>query len=180
MQGGLKALVDFVEDPCRDKGLAVEKAEHEADELRKQVVEALNRAFVTPIDREDIYALSGAVDDMADYANATVREMIDFGVTTNNHLKLMAQGVSEIGEIVTQAISQMRDNPQLANDLVVRAKKRENFVEHCYREALVDLFRSNDVKEILKTREIYRHLSNAADRGDTAANIIGNIIFKVS
>jgi uncharacterized protein Yka (UPF0111/DUF47 family) len=180
MQESLKALIAFIDEPCRDKGLFVEKLEREADELRRHLIEELNRSFVTPIDREDIYALSGSVDDMADYANTTVREMIDFGVASNNHLKAMAQGVYEIGEAVTQAISQMRDNPKLASELSVKAKKRENFVEHCYREALVDLFKSDDVKEILKTREIYRHLSNAADRGDTAANIIGNIIIKTT
>jgi predicted phosphate transport protein (TIGR00153 family) len=180
MQEALKTLIDFIEEPTRDKGLVVEKMEHEADDLRRQLVEELNRSFVTPIDREDIYALSGSVDDMADYAENTVREMLDFGVATNNHLKTMAQGVYEIGEAVTQAISQMRDNPRLASELLVKAKKRENFVEHCYREALVDLFHSDDVKTILKTREIYRHLSNAADRGDSAANIIGNIIIKTT
>jgi predicted phosphate transport protein (TIGR00153 family) len=180
MQEGLKALADFMEEPSRDKGLVVDKVEREADELRRQLIEELNRSFVTPIDREDIFQLSGSVDDMVDYAKATVMEMIDFEVPTNNHLKTMTQGVCEIAEAVTQAISQMRDNPHLASELAVKAKKRENFVEHCYREALVDLFHSDDVKMILKTREIYRHLSNAADRGDAAANIIGNIIIKVS
>ena len=180
MQEGLKALVDFMEEPCRERGVLVDKIEREADDLRRSMIEELNRSFVTPIDREDIFALSGSVDDMVDYAKATVMEMTDFGVPTNNHLKIMTQGVSEIGEAVTQAISQMRDNPKLSLELSVKAKKRENFVEHCYREALVDLFRSDDVKMILKTREIYRHLSNAADRGDSAANIIGNIIIKVA
>jgi uncharacterized protein len=51
-------------------------------------------------------------------------------------------------------------------------------VEHCYREALVDLFKEANVVMILKEREIYRHLSNAADRGDEAANIVGNILMK--
>jgi len=179
-QEGLKALVDFMEEPCREKGVVVDRVEREADDLRRHLIEELNRSFVTPIDREDIYALSGSVDDMADYAKATVMEMLDFGVPTNNHLRIMTQGVCEISETVAQAISQMRDDPKLAIELSVKAKKRENFVEHCYREALVDLFQSDDVKMILKTREIYRHLSNAADRGDAAANIIGNIIIKVS
>src|SRR5579862_6647969 len=86
MQEGLKALVDFMEEPCRERGIVVDKREREADDLRRHLIEELNRSFVTPIDREDIYALSGSVDDMVDYAKATVMEMTDFGVPTNNHL----------------------------------------------------------------------------------------------
>ena len=180
VEEGLRALLDFIEAPSADKGVVVEEFEEQADELRRQLVEELNRSFVTPIDREDIYALSGAVDDMVDYAKTTVDEMLDFGVRTNNHIKAMAQGLYEACEAITQAISHLRANPKLTNELIVKAKKRENFVEHCYLEALVDLFRSSDVLEILKTREVYRHLSNAADRGDAAANIIGNIIIKTT
>ena len=53
-------------------------------------------------------------------------------------------------------------------------------MEHRYREALAELFKLDDVKEILKLREIYRHLSNAADRGDEAADIIGDIVVKMT
>jgi uncharacterized protein Yka (UPF0111/DUF47 family) len=64
----------------------------------------------------------------------------------------------------------------------VRAKALENRVEQVYREALADLFSDpedlDDVMDILKLREIYRHLSNAADRGDQAANVIGDIVVK--
>ena len=51
-------------------------------------------------------------------------------------------------------------------------------MEHLYREGLVELFKSPDIVEILKKREIYRHLSNAADRGDEAADIISDILIK--
>jgi hypothetical protein len=70
----------------------------------------------------------------------------------------------------------------VANDHAVRAKALENRVENVYREAIAALFvgtkNVNDVVEMLKLREIYRHLSNAADRGDEAANVIGDIVVK--
>jgi uncharacterized protein len=73
-------------------------------------------------------------------------------------------------------------HPNAANDHAVRAKALENRVESVYREALADLFQDPEdldgVMEILKLREIYRHLSNAADRGDQAANVIGDIVVK--
>jgi uncharacterized protein len=72
----------------------------------------------------------------------------------------------------------------VANDHVQRAKALENRVETVYREALADLFKGpkniDHVMDMLKAREIYRHLSNAADRGDNAANVVADIIMKVS
>ena len=69
-------------------------------------------------------------------------------------------------------------------NIAQRAKALENRVEDVYREALAELF--SDAKDIdhmliiLKTREVYRHLSNAADRGDEAANVIGDIVVKIA
>jgi uncharacterized protein Yka (UPF0111/DUF47 family) len=72
----------------------------------------------------------------------------------------------------------------VANDHAQRAKALENRVEDVYREAIADLFNGpEDVEHIvqmLKLREVYRHLSNAADRGDEAANIIGDIVVKMA
>ena len=76
----------------------------------------------------------------------------------------------------------MQDHPNVANDHAVRAKALENRVETVYREAIADLFsQPRDIEHIvnmLKLREVYRHLSNAADRGDAAANVIGDIVVK--
>jgi len=175
---GIKALHKYMEDPNPLHGEAVLRLEEEADDIRKEVVEELNKTFITPIDREDIYALSRAVDDLIDYAKSTVEEMMAFGVQPNKHMVLMAQGLCEAAVAIEEAIAFLPNSGEEALEKVAYAKKRENYVEHCYREALVDLFKMGDVVTILKVREIYRHMSNAADRGDEAANIIGNILVK--
>ena len=81
------------------------------------------------------------------------------------------------------AVQRLGDHPHVANDHAVRAKALENRVEQVYREAVADLFNQpQDVAHIvamLKLREIYRHLSNAADRGDEAANTISDIVVKM-
>src|SRR3989304_2465186 len=81
---------------------------------------------------------------------------------------------SEAAVEIHRGVLRLVDHPNVANDHAVRAKALENRVEHVYREALADLFQETstfeEVMEILKYREIYRHLSNAADRGDQAAN----------
>src|SRR4030042_4004705 len=72
---GLEALWNFVENETQENANLVRNIEREADELRRILIEELDRTFITPLDREDIYALSGAVDDGVDYANTTVDEM---------------------------------------------------------------------------------------------------------
>ena len=69
---GLKQLCDYVRTPSEALGLKVEQTEKAADELRRTLIEALNLTFITPFEREDIFALSRSLDDMIDYANSTV------------------------------------------------------------------------------------------------------------
>ena len=180
VEEGMKALVEYMKDPELMKGKTVLRLEEEADDIREMVVKELNQAFVTPIDREDINGLSRSVDDIIDYAKTTVEETMAFGVKPNDHMILMAEGLCEAAVAIAQAIRLLSKDSQRALDLIVYAKKRENYVEHCYREALVDLFKMRNVVAILKLREIYRHMSNAADREDEAANIISNILVKAA
>ena len=180
VEEGMKALYDFALDPSEDNGKTVDRIEKEADELRRIIIDELNHSFVTPIDREDIFALSRSIDDMCDYANSTVEEMILFQVGVNEHIKKMTETLYKASIDISTAVRFMKARPQIANEHAVRAKKTENVMEHLYREALAELFKNPDVVAILKLREIYRHLSNAADRGDESANIIGDILVKTT
>lgn len=177
---GMRALQEYLDAPSPERDKKVVKLEDEADEMRRLLIEELNLSFVTPFDREDIYALSRAIDDMIDYAKSTVEEMNLFEVKPNDHLKRMAEGLCEAATEIAAAIPLITTHPNVCQQHIVRAKKAENFVEHRYREGLAELFKLDDVKEILKLREIYRHLSNAADRGDEAADIIGDIVVKMT
>jgi uncharacterized protein Yka (UPF0111/DUF47 family) len=82
------------------------------------------------------------------------------------------------------AVDRLEKHSGVANDHAQRAKALENRLEDVYREALADLFSgAEDIQHVikmLKLREVYRHLSNAADRGDEAANVIADIIVKIT
>jgi len=148
------------------------------------LIDELNRTFVTPIDREDIHALSRSIDDILDYAYTTIGEMEILKVEPNDYLRRMTSLVGEAAREILLAVQRLRDHPNVANDHAVRAKALENRVEQVYREAVADLFNQpQDVEhivEMLKLREIYRHLSNCADRGDEAANTISDIVVKMT
>ncbi|MGA9190721.1 MAG: DUF47 family protein [Anaerolineales bacterium] len=179
---GLKALQQYASQP--DSGLAaqVNKIEKEADEVRRILIDELNQTFVTPIDREDIFALSRAIDDILDYADSTIEEMALFQAQSNNYIQRMASLLHDAAHEIYQGVLRLDDHPSVAAEHAVRAKALENRMETVYREALADLFSGADslekIVQILKLREIYRHMSNAADRGDEAANVIGDIVVK--
>jgi len=179
---GLDVLRCYMQKPGRDLAEQVSKIEKEADETRRILIDELNRTFVTPFDREDIFALSLTVDDVLDYAATTVEEMSMLEVRPNSYLERMASLLYDAAVEIHRGILRLEDHPNVANDHAVRAKALENRMETVYREAIADLFKTPDdlagLVEILKLREIYRHVSNAADRGDAAANAIGDIVVK--
>ena len=181
---GMQLLEEFMEGTDREIAKRLVQVEKEADEVRRILIDELNRSFITPIDREDIFALSLTIDDIIDYGNSTVDEMVILEVESNSYLRRMVSLVREAAYEIYMGVVRLQDHPNVANDHAVRAKALENRVEHVYREALAELFHGptdiDHVMEMLKLREIYRHLSNAADRGDEAANVIGDIVVKMT
>jgi hypothetical protein len=177
---GIRSLEEYLKNPIEENVEKVRDLEKHSDEVRRILIDELNKTFATPIDREDIFALSGDIDDIIDYGKSTVDEMQIFEVKPDEHLLKMADILVKGTREVCDAVLRLEKNPNIASEHAVRAKKFENQMEHIYRDALVDLFKGKDVIYMLKMREIYRHLSNAADRCDEAANVIGNIVVKMT
>ncbi|HUS84038.1 MAG TPA: DUF47 family protein [Anaerolineales bacterium] len=179
---GMQKLLEYVKEPSEAIALAMTQLEKEADEVRRILIDELNKTFVTPLDREDIFALSLTIDDVLDYADTTVEEMHMLGVQPNAYMVRMVSLLTDAAREIHMGVQRLEDHPNVANDHAVRAKALENRLETVYREAIADLFAMprdiDHVVEMLKLREIYRHLSNAADRGDVAANVIGDIVVK--
>jgi hypothetical protein len=180
----MDALVGYMnnQDPACAKRLT--DKEKEADEARRILINELNKTFITPFDREDIFALSRTIDDVLDYAYSTVTEMEILKVKPTPFMGRMAGLLRNAAYELLQAVDRLEKHPGVASEHAQRAKALENRVEEVYREALADLFSgAEDIKHVvkmLKLREVYRHLSNAADRGDEAANVIADIVVKAT
>ncbi len=181
---GMDALEAYMKKRSDKHASSVVQAEKDADEVRRILIDDLNRTFVTPMDREDIFALSRAIDDVMDYAYTTVEEMQVLDVEPNDFLRRMVSLLQDAATEIHLAMMRLKENPGVATEHASRAKALENRVERVYREAVADLFSGPDdvhhVMEMLKLREIYRHLSNCADRGDAAANVIHDIVVKMT
>lgn len=179
---GMELLKSYLSKPDQSLADKLTAKEKQADESRRILIEELNRTYVTPYDREDIFALSRAVDDILDYAYSTMTEIVILKVEPTKYMVRITSLLRDAAAEILQAIERLQDHPRVASEHAQRAKKLENEVEVIYREALADMFQQTDsvkkVIKILKLREVYRHLSNAADRGDEAANFIADILVK--
>ncbi|MBM3144394.1 MAG: DUF47 family protein [Chloroflexi bacterium] len=181
---GLKLLVKYMESQDDSILENLSLREKEADEVRRILIDELNRTFVTPYDREDIFSLSRTIDDVLDYAYSTVDEMEILQVTPTSFMMRIASLLQDAAYEIWLAVQRLEKHPAVAIDHAQRAKALENRIESVYREAVADLFSGPEdvhhIVEMLKMREVYRHLSNAADRGDEAANVISDIVVKIA
>jgi predicted phosphate transport protein (TIGR00153 family) len=181
---GMEALSKYLATRDPEASALLTSKEKEADEIRRIFIDELNRTFVTPFDREDLFALSRAIDDVIDYAYSTVSEMEILKVDPTSYMVRMASLLRDAAYELLLAVDRLENHPGVTSEHAQRAKALENRVEGVYREALADLFSEvEDVQQVvrmLKLREVYRHLSNAADRGDEAANLIADIVVKIA
>jgi len=180
---GMNALVAYFAKPTKKRANEVDRIEGEADEIRRILIDELNRTFVTPFDREDIHALSRAIDDMLDYAYTTEIEMSILEVEPNENMLQIGELLAKAASEIRMGVERLADHPGVALTHAVRAKKLENEVELLYRQAIADLFHqpqdAEHIVQMLKYRETYRHLSNAADKGDEAGNVLSDIVVKM-
>lgn len=183
---GMDALKIYMEKKDGESAALLRRKEKEADEARRILIDELNRTFITPFDREDIFTLSRAIDDVLDYAYSTVDEMEILNVEPTPYMQRIASLLRDAANELLMAVERMEEHIGVAGEHAQRAKALENRVESVYREALASLFNEvngndNDaIVKLLKQREVYRHLSNAADRGDEAANVIADIVVKTT
>ena len=197
----MDGLIAYMESADKDRRRHVSKLEKEGEELKRRNLEILNTAFSTPMDREDIYRAIVDVDHVMGYAKTTVREIYMFGVEPDKYTLQMTQHLKEGTTALQKGFRLLREDPIAARAEAQNARKSERNVEKVYRIALTELFdmkshtnairtAKNDtnaeteilvlehVMETLKRRELYRHLSNAADRLARAGNTLHDIIVK--
>lgn len=180
----VEALQAYLKKPNEKKSIKARQTEKDADEVRRILIHELLNTFVTPIDREDIFALSRALDNFIDYVYDTVEEIEILAVPINDALLQVTALLDEMANELHLAIQRLLDHPGVAAEHARMVKRLENQVEDAYRHTLAELFCGPEdihhIMEMLKLREVLRHLSNAADQGDMAADVIMDIVIKWS
>lgn len=159
----------------------IKDAEHGCDELMHRVSTKLSKTFITPFDREDIFTLSVALDDVCDYIDAGARAILMYDIKSiSDNAKHLAKVIQSLSMEVNSAVS-MLQKPHDMNQHIVEIHRLENEADDVYFRAIGDLFHNtNDPMEIIKLKELYEILENATDRCESVANIIEGIILKHS
>jgi predicted phosphate transport protein (TIGR00153 family) len=157
----------------------IKDIEHACDEVTHNLTVKLNKSFITPFDREDIYTLSVALDDVIDYIDAAARAILMYDIREiNDHARGFSKVIQGLAIELHSAIS-MLSKPDGMNQHIVEIHRLENEADDIYFRAIGELFRnSTDAVALIKFKELYEILENATDRCEHVANIVEGIILK--
>ncbi|MCQ8180913.1 DUF47 family protein [Methylomonas sp. SURF-1] len=172
-------LARFMATECVAAGEMLKEDEHEADRLRMRNLHALNSSFATPMDREDIYRAIAALDSIVTYCKSTYNEMEALHLAPDRHSLAMVEELQIGIHALEKGFAVLGKQPRGAEPHAFAARHSERRIEKMYRKAIADLFQGNDYLNMFKQRELYRHLSNAADKVHDTANVLEDIIVKL-
>jgi predicted phosphate transport protein (TIGR00153 family) len=157
----------------------IKRLEHEADQVTHEVVNRLDRTFITPLDREDIHQLASDLDDVMDVMDGTARRAQIF------HLGVAPAGVRQLTEVIQRMVTVLAEGVgrlKKGDDVMkycVEAKKLEEEGDAIYHEVLGQLFeREKDALEVIKWKEIYDNLERTLDEAEDVANVLESITLK--
>lgn len=172
-------LVRYMENGDDAVGEQIKEDEHAADKVKVSNIHTLNEAFSTPIDREDIYRAITTLDEVVNACKDAVSEMHALQLTPDAFTLEMAKLLHAGVESLTAGYARLSTQPALAALDADAARKAERKVEKLYRKALAQLFQGEDYIAMFKRREIYRHLTHAAERMAACANTLHDIVVKM-
>ncbi|MBI4541720.1 MAG: DUF47 family protein [Gemmatimonadetes bacterium] len=157
----------------------IERLEHECDQFTHEVVNRLDRTFITPIDREDIYRLASDLDDVIDVIDGVARRAQIFRVGP------APDGVKQLTGVIERAVGSLtRGVEQLKRrdgvmEACIEAKRLEEEADAIYHTALGRLFDTEqNARELIKWKEIYDNLERCVDQAEDVANVLESITIK--
>lgn len=176
------ALVEMMQDTGENfeaYSRRIKDAEHACDELTHRITTKLNKSFITPFDREDIFALTVALDDVLDYIDAGARAILMYDIREiNEHARRFAKVIQGLAMELDSAVS-MLAKPDGMNEHLVEIHRLENEADDIYFRAIGELFhQATEPITLIKWKELYEILENATDRCEHVANIVESIILK--
>jgi predicted phosphate transport protein (TIGR00153 family) len=177
-----RALVEMLGDNGGDYSehlKRIKAIEHACDDLTHSISTRLNKSFITPFDREDIYLLSGALDDIVDLIDDAARAMVMYDVHESTpDARRFADVIQRMAVQLHEVVS-MLAKPNGINPRLVELHRLENEGDEIYHKAIAELFHNaTDPLTVIKWKDIYEKLEAAVDRCENVANIIESVIIK--
>ncbi len=175
----LKEMLDNFSDPEKSKGL-IKNIEHKCDTHTHDIIKKLNKSFITPFDREDIYSLASVLDDIMDAIDASAQHIVVY------HINKITPEAKELGFIILKACqtiekatANLEKHPKTMSDFCVEINSLENEADRVRADAISRLFKDEkDTICLIKWKEIYENLEFITDKCEDTANILESIVLK--
>jgi len=157
----------------------IKRLELACDEITHTISTKLNRSFITPFDREDIYLMSTALDDIVDLIDDAARAIVIFDIDEiRDYVRDFASVLEKMGEVLREIVAQL-PKPKNITQRLVEIHRLENDGDDIYHAAVAELFHDDrDPLSVLKWKDIYEKLEAAVDRCEYVASIIESVIIK--
>ncbi len=176
-----RALVELLETwpDGRERLRDIRELEREGDRLTHEVVHLLNRTFVTPLDRDDMYRLASAIDDVCDHVDEAADNIDAYEV------REVPDKARQQAEVIHRAATRLHEAVELLEGFkdsqrqLVALRELEDEGDRLEREAIADLFRSNATPlTIIRWKDIHEQLEEAVDACENAADVLEAILVK--
>jgi predicted phosphate transport protein (TIGR00153 family) len=180
----VEILTDYVRAPIGQRGTLAARmrdAEHAGDDATHAIIAHLDRSFVTPFDREDIYALASGLDDVMDEMDEVVDLILLYEVKVlPPELSQQVEVLQRCAELTSAAMPSLESMASL-DEYWIEINRLENTGDKSYRRILANLFGGEyEAMEVLKLKDIVEALEGAIDAFEKVANIVEQIAVKES
>jgi len=182
IQAAADKLVEMFEGPASEFDASsknIKSLEHECDELTHTITRKLNKSFITPFDREDIYSLSVRLDDVCDYIDAAARAVVMYDIhSVDEHARALTVIIQKLAREINSAVSMLKKSDGMKPHLL-EIQRLENDADEMYFRGIADIFKNGtDPITIIKLKELYEILENATDICESVGNIMESIVLK--
>jgi len=157
----------------------IKEHEHTGDDLTHEVVTLINKTFVTPFDRDDIYRLAGAIDDVCDFVDETADNLGSWGVSqVPPDAKALADVILRATMLLDEAVQRL-DGFKDSSRQLIELRSLEDEGDRLYRNGVGELFRSaTDPLMVIRWKDLYEGLEEAVDACENAADVLEAIVVK--
>ena len=175
-------LVDLLNEfPSRadERMRDIKELEHHGDRLTHELVDLINRTFVTPFDRDDMYRLAGVLDDICDHVDDSAEKVTGYGVTEVPALaRRQAEVIQRAASKLSEAISRLEGFKDSKRQLI-ELRELEDEGDRIAREAISELFSGGvDAIALIRWKDIHEQLEEAVDACENAADVLEAILVK--
>lgn len=172
-------MMDDFSDPQASQRL-IKEIEHKGDQQTHAIINKLNKTFVTPFDREDIYALASGLDDILDLIDASAQRFVMYRVDAPTPAaKELADIILRSCQAVECSLKHLGGKNEDICSCCVDINALENEADRACREAISKLFdEEQDPIQLIKWKEIYETLEKATDKCEDAANVLESVVMK--